>query len=72
MNSIKGFGFTISSLFTILGILCLVAALFKDLQFPVPAILAVSGMIFLMGAAILLLLVVVLDCLQKPITNGKN
>lgn len=66
MNSIKGFGFVMAVLFTALGISCVTATFLKDLKFPIPAILGVSGLIFFMGAAILLLLVVVLDCLQKP------
>jgi hypothetical protein len=72
MNSIKGFGFIMAVLFTTLGGLCIVAILFKDLKFPIPAILVVSGLIFFMGAAILLLLTVVLDCLQKPINKEGN
>lgn len=63
MNNLKAFGFLMAVLSTIAGSLCVYAVFFKDLKSPIPAIFLVGGLLFLIGATIIVLLVAVLDYL---------
>lgn len=69
MSNMKLFGFMMAVGFTILGALCIAINFFKELKFPIPALMTLTGILFLMGATIIILLTIIIDHLQNQTTD---